>query len=138
MTRFRIPFSDKEASQLLRGVPSDLGQDRIDVTWLLKMPEPEKNVSPVDSDDDVPVDMNGRIGDVKRCNLDPMTHDEVLAVLSSNEKAFLSALKSIKDIDMDNNGFVTVAELSDIFAQSFPSKFNGKDIFPFIKQYRSI
>jgi len=40
-----------------------------------------------------------------------MTHDDVLAVLSSNEKAFLTSLKSIKDIDMDNNGFVTVGEL---------------------------
>lgn len=39
---------------------------------------------------------------------------------------------------MDNNGFVTVAELSEILNHCFPSHFTGKDITPFIKRYRSI
>ena len=46
----------------------------------------------------------------------------------SNEKAFFKALKLIRSIDKDNNGYVTVTELDDILKICFPEDFSDKDL----------
>lgn len=47
-------------------------------------------------------------------------------------------MKIIREIDKDNNGFVTVTELDDILKIVYPSEFKDKDLSSFLKTYRSI
>jgi hypothetical protein len=46
-------------------------------------------------------------------------------------------MRQIKDVDMDNNGFVTLTELEDILTSVY-KEFSSKDISLFIKRFRSI
>ncbi len=46
-------------------------------------------------------------------------------------------MRQIKDVDMDNNGFVTLTELEDILTSVY-KEFANKDISLFIKRFRSI
>ena len=47
-------------------------------------------------------------------------------------------LRVIKDVDMDNNGFLTVTELDDILKLVYKVDFKDKDLSLFIKRFRSI
>ena len=46
-------------------------------------------------------------------------------------------MRQIKDVDMDNNGFVTLTELEDILTSVY-KEFSSKDISLFVKRFRSI
>ena len=46
-------------------------------------------------------------------------------------------MRQIKEVDMDNNGFVTLTELEDILTSVY-KEFSSKDISLFIKRFRSI
>ena len=71
-------------------------------------------------------------------HLDPLTYDEICSVLSRNEHEFVKVIKTIRSIDRDNNGYVTVTELDDILKVLYPRDFTGKDLSKFIKHFRSI
>jgi Ca2+-binding EF-hand superfamily protein len=57
-----------------------------------------------------------------------MSPETVKTAIISNEKAFFKALKLIRSIDKDNNGYVTVTELDDILKICFPEEFSDKDL----------
>lgn len=46
--------------------------------------------------------------------------------------------KSIKKIDKDSNGFVTIEELDEIFREWFPVELEGKSPFYYFKKFGSI
>jgi hypothetical protein len=46
--------------------------------------------------------------------------------------------KSIKRIDKDSNGFVTIDELEEIFREWFPVELEGKSPYYYFKKYSSI
>ena len=62
----------------------------------------------------------------------------MLDVLARSEKEYASMLRVIKDVDMDNNGFLTVTELDDILKLVYKVDFKDKDLSLFIKRFRSI
>ena len=52
---------------------------------------------------------------------------EVFRILGSNEAKFANVLKTIRNIDKDNNGYVTLTELDDILKLEYAELLN-KDI----------
>ena len=46
--------------------------------------------------------------------------------------------KSVKQIDKDSNGFVGPHELEEIFKEWFPIELDGKTVFNYVKQFRSV
>ena len=46
--------------------------------------------------------------------------------------------KSIKQIDKDNNGYVTIEELEEIFREWFPVELDGRSMVKFFRKYRSV
>ena len=48
------------------------------------------------------------------------------------------AMKHVKDIDRDNNGYVTNQELDDIFKLVFPSELKQRDLMKLFKPFSSI
>ena len=62
----------------------------------------------------------------------------MLDVLAKSEKEYASMLRVIKDVDMDNNGFLTVTELDDILKLVYKVDFKDRDLSLFIKRFRSI
>lgn len=47
-------------------------------------------------------------------------------------------MKCIKDIDKDNNGYVTNQELDDILKMIYPDQLGGKDLKKLFRQFASI
>ena len=43
--------------------------------------------------------------------------------------------KSVKQIDKDSNGFVTIEELENIFKEYFPVDLEGKSLLTYFKRY---
>lgn len=69
-------------------------------------------------------------------NLEPYTYEEfVNHVIKDNKLPLI--LKSIRDIDQDNNGYVTTTELEDIIKLHYPNLQNKK-IKRILKQFASI
>ena len=46
--------------------------------------------------------------------------------------------KSIKRIDKDNNGYVTIEEIDEIFKEWFPMELEGKSLRFFFKRFGSV
>jgi hypothetical protein len=69
-------------------------------------------------------------------NLEPYTYDEFVDhVIKDNKLPFI--LKSIRDIDQDNNGYVTTTELDDIIKLHYPNLHNKK-LKSIFKRFASI
>ena len=47
-------------------------------------------------------------------------------------------MKIIKEIDSENNGYVTNQELDDILKISYEAELGNKDLKPILKKYESI
>jgi Ca2+-binding EF-hand superfamily protein len=47
-------------------------------------------------------------------------------------------MKCIKEIDKDNNGYVTNQELEDIFKMHYQKEFGNKDLKLYFKKFASI
>lgn len=59
--------------------------------------------------------------------------------MALNKKANWGGIwKSIKQIDKDSNGFVTSAELEEIFREWFPVELDGKTLSAYFKNFKSI
>lgn len=86
-----------------------------------------------------PEDLNGYLGEVRRPKeeLTPASDEEVLRTLSLSEKDFARVMHTIKTIDRDQNGFVTVTELDDILKIVYPP-LKGRDLTLFMEPFRSI
>jgi len=59
--------------------------------------------------------------------------------MASNKKANWGGIwRSIKKIDKDSNGFVTVDELEEIFKEWFPIELEGKTCYHYFKKFGSV
>ncbi len=47
-------------------------------------------------------------------------------------------MRSIKQIDKDNNGYVTSTELDDILKLTFPEELKGKNLKPLFRPFESL
>ena len=67
-----------------------------------------------DGEDD-PVDQSGYTGQFYRIKktLKPITEQELVQIINANNK-LVEIIRTIKEIDKQHNGFVTVTELDDI------------------------
>ena len=59
--------------------------------------------------------------------------------MASSKKANWGGIwKSIKKIDKDSNGFLTIDELDEIFREWFPVELEGKSPFYYFKRFVSV
>jgi len=59
--------------------------------------------------------------------------------MASTKKANWGGIwRSIKKIDKDSNGFVTVEELEEIFREWFPIELEGKTCYHYFKKFGSV
>jgi hypothetical protein len=72
----------------------------------------------------------------KKLCLNPITMDEMVSLLSNQTQLYL-VWKSIREIDKDNNGYVTNTELDDILKLYFPELLN-KNLKKMFRQFESI
>ena len=86
--------------------------------------------------DDVAVDLSGYIGVFHRREGNPGCKDIApFSKLENNERniKLASIMRTIKQIDRDNNGYVTSTELDDILKLTFPEELKGKNLKPLFK-----
>jgi hypothetical protein len=67
----------------------------------------------------------------------PLKEAELLQIISASNKLAV-IFRIIKDIDKDNNGYVTNQELDDIFKVSYEKELGGRDLKPLFKRFASI
>mmetsp|Transcript_12643 Transcript_12643/g.12451 ORF Transcript_12643/g.12451 Transcript_12643/m.12451 type:complete len:268 (+) Transcript_12643:762-1565(+) len=85
------------------------------------------------------VDNSGYFGIFYRekIQLDHITEKELIDVIMKNNK-LVSIMKNIKEIDQDNNGYVTNQELDDIFKMHYEKELKTKDLKTFFKVFASL
>lgn len=72
-----------------------------------------------------------------RKKLTKLSEGEVFKILAQDESKFVQVMRTIRNIDRDNNGYVTITELDDILKIQY-SELQNKDIQTAIKKFRSI
>ena len=84
-------------------------------------------------------DFSGYTGTMvrKRTDLLPMTEDQLYAAIARSQKVG-KIMRSIKDIDQDNNGYVTTTELDDILKYHMPQELSNRSLKPLFKPFASI
>ena len=121
-------------------------QSLYDVKYNDKMNKVYSSVTMPDVDlDDVAVDLSGYIGVFHRREGNPGCKDiapfswallsGIFSKLENNERniKLASIMRTIKQIDRDNNGYVTSTELDDILKLTFPEELKGKNLKPLFK-----
>ncbi len=85
------------------------------------------------------VDNSGYFGIFYRekVNLQPISDTELIEIVNKNNK-IVNIMKNIKEIDRDNNGYVTNQELDDIFKMHYESELSNKDLKKLFKPFSSI
>ncbi|CDW71853.1 ef-hand calcium-binding domain-containing protein 6-like [Stylonychia lemnae] len=85
------------------------------------------------------VDNSGYFGIFYRekVNLKDINENQFVDVISRNNK-LVGIMKNIKEIDKDNNGYVTNQELDDIFKMHYERELGDKDIKKLFKPFASI
>ena len=85
------------------------------------------------------VDISGYFGLFYRekRQLVPITEAEVLEIICRDNK-LVPIMKVIKDIDIDNNGYVTNQELDDIFKMHYERDLGSRELKPVFKKFASI
>jgi Ca2+-binding EF-hand superfamily protein len=85
------------------------------------------------------VDNSGYFGIFYRekLNLEPITEQELISLVIKNNK-LVNIMKNIKEIDQDNNGYVTNQELDDIFKMHYDAELKTKDLKTLFKPFASL
>lgn len=76
--------------------------------------------------------------DFKLKGLEQVDEDFILKMANSDKAKWGGIWKSIKNIDKDSNGYVTIEELSEIFIEYFPLELDGKSLLRYFRKYVSI
>jgi len=69
--------------------------------------------------------------------LSPITDKELIDIIVRNNK-LVAIMKNIKEIDRDNNGYVTNQELDDIFKMHYETELGSKDLKFLFKPFASL
>lgn len=85
------------------------------------------------------VDNSGYLGVFYRekIALEPVNERELIDIITKNNKLML-IMKTIKEIDRDNNGYVTNQELDDIFKMHYDTELKKKDLKTLFKPFASL
>lgn len=67
----------------------------------------------------------------------PIKEGELVEIISKNNRMH-QIFRIIKDIDKDNNGYVTNQELDDIFKMNYESELGNRDLKPVFKKFASL
>ncbi len=67
----------------------------------------------------------------------PITEEEVIDIIHKNNRLHI-IFRIIKDIDSDNNGYVTNQELDDIFKSNYDAELGNRELKPVFKKFASI
>ncbi|CDW79951.1 px domain containing protein [Stylonychia lemnae] len=148
LQKFDIKIQNNDKEKMLDVYPgNDEGQRMlIDLSNMYNIKDQEqvaqlyKSVDLDQSDhDDNPVDSSGYTGQLfrKKIKLPVMTEVEFYDKIIENEINFAKVMRLIRNIDKDNNGYVTITELDDIIKICYP-ELQNKDIYQCLKHYRSI
>jgi hypothetical protein len=79
------------------------------------------------------------IEDIKTRGLEHVGEDFIVKIASAKRLSWAGIWKSIKKIDMDSNGYVTIEELDEIFREWFPLEMDGKSLHRFFRfKYGSV
>lgn len=91
-----------------------------------------------DGEDD-PVDQSGYTGQFYRQKklLRPISEREMVQVIHKDNK-LVEIIRTIKEIDKQHNGFVTVTELDDILKMLYKKDLEDRDLRPIMRKYASI
>ena len=91
-----------------------------------------------DGEDD-PVDQSGYTGQFYRQKklLRPISEREMVQVINKDNK-LVEIIRTIKEIDKQHNGFVTVTELDDILKMLYKKDLEDRDLRPIMRKYASI
>jgi hypothetical protein len=119
-----------------------------DVRYNDRMTKVYKGVNLPETDrDDVVADLSGYIGvfhrsqdqsKLLRCTIDVVAGlFQAMPEGARNEK-LATIMRTIKQIDRDNNGYVTSTELDDILKLSFPTELGNKNLKPIFKEFESL
>jgi hypothetical protein len=75
------------------------------------------------------------VEDIKTKGLQQMEGEFILQLASSKPNNFFGGIfKSIKKIDKDSNGFVSIEELDEIFREWYPLEMEGKTLNRYLKK----
>lgn len=69
--------------------------------------------------------------------LEPITFDELISIVQKSQTSFGLVWRSIREIDQENNGYVTNTELDDIFKLYF-ADLEARNLKKLFKPYQSI
>lgn len=85
------------------------------------------------------VDLSGYLGLFYREKklLTPISEAELIDIVMRRNR-FPQIMKVIKEIDQDNNGYVTNQELDDIFKLNYEDELASRDLKPFLKKFASL
>lgn len=67
----------------------------------------------------------------------PINDTELINIINKNNK-IVNIMKIIKNIDKDNNGYVTNQELDDIFTMHYEKELKNRDLKTLFKPFASI
>lgn len=73
----------------------------------------------------------------KKETLEDISEEDFYKVIKENNK-MVHIMKNIKEIDKDNNGYVTNQELDDIFKMHYKAELGLKDLKKIFKKFASI
>lgn len=149
--QFSVHVSEQDKELLKKTFPGRNEGERVrinisslyDVNYSNKINKVYRSVNMAEGDlDDVAVDLSGYIGVFHRKEGDPGPNDKqpftwrelaaIFVKLDQNERNLKLAhvMRSIRQIDQDNNGYVTSTELDDILKLTFVEELRGKNLKP--------
>lgn len=148
LSEFGILLNEQEKDQILQALigNSDRSKPVLNISRLYSIRLASKLRKAYDRVDmyeeaDNPnlVDISGYFGLFYRekKQLTPITEAEVLEIIAKNNR-LVQIMKVIKDIDIDNNGYVTNQELDDIFKMHYEAELGSKELKPVFKKFASI
>ncbi len=73
------------------------------------------------------------VEDIKNKGLEQVAEEYIVNMANNKKQAWIGIWKSIKKIDKDSNGYVTLEELDEIFREWFPLELEGKTINRFFR-----
>ena len=78
------------------------------------------------------------VEDDKLKGLLQVDEDYILSIALKKKSNWGGIWRSIKTIDKDSNGYVTIDELEEIFKEQFPLELDKKSVYYYFKKFSSV
>lgn len=148
MDDFHLPLSEKKRELLVQAFVANFDRTNVIINIgrlfnIRAVTQIRKLYNRVDmyEEPDNPdmVDLSGYLGLFYREKklLTPISEAELIDIVMRRNR-FHQIMKVIKEIDHDNNGYVTNQELDDIFKLNYEDELASRDLKPFFKKFASL